>query len=60
MNNKFKVLIIEDEINICNFVKTILETNGYQVITANTALSGKTLYLSHRPDLVILDLGLPD
>lgn len=60
MNNRFKVLIIEDEANICNFVKTILETNGYQVIAANTALNGKTMYLSHRPDLVILDLGLPD
>jgi len=60
MNNKFKVLIIEDELNICNFVKAILETNGYQAIFAQNAENGKIMYLSHRPDLVILDLGLPD
>lgn len=60
MSNKFKVLIIEDEINICNFVKTILETNGYQVVYAPSAAEGKTMFLSHRPDLLILDLGLPD
>jgi len=60
MSNKFKVLIIEDEINICNFIKTILDTNGYQSISAQNAETGKVLFLSHRPDLLILDLGLPD
>lgn len=60
MNNKFKVLIIEDEINICNFVKTVLEANDYQVVFAQSAIAGKTMFLSHRPDLLILDLGLPD
>ncbi len=60
MSNKFKVLIIEDENNICNFVKTILEANGYQVVFAQSAVEGKTMFLSHRPDLLILDLGLPD
>ena len=60
MSNKFKVLVIEDEANICNFVKTILETNGYQVLSAHSGSSGKLQYLSHCPDLVILDLGLPD
>lgn len=60
MNNKFKVLVVEDELNICNFVKTILETNGYQVLTANSGSVAKMQYLSHCPDLIILDLGLPD
>lgn len=60
MSNKYKILIIEDEINICNFVKTILETNGYQVLFAQNGANGKTMFLSHCPDLVILDLGLPD
>lgn len=60
MSNRFKVLIIEDEINICNFIRTILEANGYQVVYAGNAENGKTMFLSHRPDLVILDLGLPD
>lgn len=60
MCNKHKLLIIEDEINICNFVKTILETNDYQVLTAQNGESGKMIFFSHHPDLVILDLGLPD
>lgn len=60
MSNKYKILVIEDENNICNFVKTILETNGYQVLVANTGNIGMTMCLSHRPDLLILDLGLPD
>lgn len=59
-NNKYKILIIEDEQNICNFVKTILETNDYQVLTAKNGKEGKTMGLSHNPDLIILDLGLPD
>lgn len=60
MNNKFKILIIEDELNICTFVRTILETNGYQVLDASNGSNAKLLYLSHHPDLIILDLGLPD
>ena len=35
-NNKFKVLIVEDEANICSFIEHILEPQGYRVITANT------------------------
>lgn len=59
-NNKHKILVIEDEQNICNFVKTILETNDYQVLTAKNGQEGKTMGLSHNPDLIMLDLGLPD
>ena len=55
-----KILIVEDEINIVNLVKTILETNEYQVIDANNGSMGKFMYNSHQPDLIILDLGLPD
>lgn len=59
-NNKYKILLIEDEENINNIVSTLLETNGYQVITAKTGNTGLMLFMSHRPDLIILDLGLPD
>lgn len=58
--NKYKILIIEDENNIKNFVKTILETNDYQVIDAKNGNEGKQLFMSHSPQLIILDLGLPD
>lgn len=60
MNNKYKLLVIEDETNIRSFVKTILDTNGYQVLTAGNCKQGMLVYSSHYPDLVLLDLGLPD
>ena len=60
INNKYKILVIEDEANINTLLKALLETSGYQVITAKNCKNGQTLFTSHRPDLVILDLGLPD
>ena len=59
-NNKYKVLIIEDDRNIASFVQTILETNGYQVLTAERFRQGLVVCSSHIPDLVVLALGLPD
>ena len=59
-NNKYKILVIEDEANIRSFMDTILESNGYQPLSASTCAEGKLMFSSHRPDLVILDLGLPD
>ena len=60
MNNKYKILMIEDEQNISSFVKTTLETNDYHVLLAGTCQQGIMMFSSHMPDLVILDLGLPD
>jgi len=59
-SNKYKILVIEDEANILSFVKTILEANNYQVLMGKSCGEGKLMYSSHMPDLVILDLGLPD
>ncbi len=59
-NNKYKILVIEDEGNIRSFVQTILEANDYQVIPADCYKSGVMMFNSYLPDLVILDLGLPD
>lgn len=59
-NNKYKILVIEDEGNIRSFVQTVLETGGYHVLTAATCSQGEMMFSSHVPDLVILDLGLPD
>ena len=59
-NNKYKILLVEDEGNILNFVTALLEANDYRVISAKSYASAKTMYASHIPDLVILDLGLPD
>ena len=59
-NNKYKVLIVEDDRSILGFVQTILETNGYQVLTAERCQQGLLIFSSYTPDLVVLDLGLPD
>ena len=59
-NNRYKILVVEDESNILSFVKAILEANEYQVVTAKTCENGIMMFGSHLPDLVILDLGLPD
>ena len=60
MNNKYKILLVEDETNICNLVSAMLESAGYQAIIANTCSMARMMFSSHVPDLVILDLGLPD
>lgn len=58
--NKYTILVIEDESNINNIVSALLQANGYKTISARSCGSGKMLFASHHPDLVILDLGLPD
>ena len=59
-NNKYKILVVEDDRNIAYFVQTLLEANDYQVITAERCQQGVLMLSSHVPDLVVLDLGLPD
>lgn len=59
-NNKYKILIVEDDRNISSFVQTVLEANGYQVLSAQRCQQGLLMFASHKPDLVVLDLGLPD
>ena len=59
-NNKYKILVVEDDHNIASFIHTVLETNGYQVLLAERCRQGILMVSSHMPDLVVLDLGLPD
>lgn len=59
-NNKYKILLVDDDVNISNFITTSLEIAGYFVITAKRCSEAFIMYNSYNPDLVILDLGLPD
>jgi two-component system KDP operon response regulator KdpE len=59
-NNKFKVLVIEDDAKIISLITAVLEANSFCIYSAGKCSMGKTLFLSHNPDIVILDLGLPD
>lgn len=54
------ILVVEDDAPIRRFVRTSLTDSGYRVIEAGTLKSGKELASSERPDLIVLDLGLPD
>ena len=59
-NNKYKILVIEDDRNIMSMIQTVLDSSGYQVLTAKRCQQGILMLSSHMPDLVVLDLGLPD
>jgi two-component system KDP operon response regulator KdpE len=54
------VILVEDEKQIRRFVRTALESHGQRVFEAETAQQGLTEAATRKPDLVILDLGLPD
>lgn len=54
------VLIVEDETGICNFISAILATNHFQVIKTTKGVEAISIMASHSPDLILLDLGLPD
>ncbi len=60
MKIRDKVLIIEDDQRICNFMSSVLESHDYDAKIAHTASEAEALILSHCPDLIVLDLGLPD
>ena len=60
MNIREKVLIVEDEKGISQFIAAALSSRGYEAIQAHTGAEALTIISSHCPDLVILDLGLPD
>lgn len=54
------ILMIEDELPIRRFVKATLESQGFKFIEAVNAKEGLALAASHRPEMILLDLGLPD
>lgn len=60
MTAKIKILLIEDDKSINRFISTSLEGNGYKVMTAVTGKEGLSLAASFCPDVILLDLGLPD
>ena len=60
MNIRERILIIEDEKSISHFISTVLTNNGYETMQARTGSEAQSMISSHCPDLIILDLGLPD
>ena len=60
MKIKDKILIVEDEQSISNFISMVLNANGYDTIIVGSGEEALTMIASHCPDLIVLDLGLPD
>ena len=58
--NEYLVLVVEDDKPIRNLITTTLKTNDYRFITAVRGNEAIMLSASHKPDIIILDLGLPD
>lgn len=57
---KTEILIIDDEPQIRKLLEINLESNGYKVIQATTGKEGLILAANHPPELILLDIGLPD
>ena len=60
MNDNPIALLVEDDTAIANFVETVLRANGYKVLQASGGREALSMVFSHCPDVVLLDLGLPD
>ena len=60
MGNRTLILIVEDEDGISNFISAILNANDFNVIKAKRGKEAISMASSHCPDLILLDLGLPD
>ncbi len=60
MNHKINILLVEDDDRIRSFMETVLTSNGYNVLETTNARTALSMATSHNPDLMLLDLGLPD
>ena len=58
--NDFTILIIEDDTSIQNFIRLSLKAKGYKPIVAENGFTGLSLWKANHPDIILLDLGLPD
>ena len=60
MNNKILLLVVEDDVSVRNLITTTLKAHDYRYLTAENGASAILEATSHNPDIVLLDLGLPD
>ncbi len=60
MNKQVKVLVVEDDPNICELITLYAEKDGYIVNVANDGMTGLELFSENHPDIVILDIMLPE
>ena len=59
-NNKYRILAVEDDKSVSGLLLTLLDAQQYETLLAENCAQGLMMLRSHVPDLIILDLGLPD
>ncbi len=59
MSTKTKILVVDDDANICDLLRIFFENEGYEVKTANDGFEGVNFFKMYEPDLVLLDIMLP-
>lgn len=60
MNSKIQILVVEDDIPVQNLITTTLKAQGYRFLVSQTGEGAVMETASHNPDIILLDLGLPD
>ena len=60
MSHAITILLVEDDERIRNYIKTVLYTNGYSVLETGNGRTALSMIATHKPELLLLDLGLPD
>ena len=59
MNDKKKVLVVEDEVDVRTYISTLFQDQGYEILTAENGKEGFELALKEKPDLITLDIAMP-
>lgn len=60
MNRKKKILIVDDDTNICELLRLYIDKDGFDVAIANTGTQALKLFEQEKPDLIMLDIMLPE
>ena len=55
-----KILVIDDEVDTVIYMETLLQDNGYETVSANDGVEGMEKAKSEHPDLVVLDVSMPE
>jgi len=59
MSNKTKVLVIDDDVNICELIRLYMEKEGFEVVTVYNGSKALEVFRNEAPNIVILDIMLP-
>ncbi len=60
MKDRYKLLLIEDDQSLAHYTQSILDMNGYDVACVGNGADARLMAASHCPDLILMDIGLPD